>query len=69
MAKLDKQGEEEAAKNFEQQLKRSEEIQEEVKRRAAESGEKPDDVLFGIDHKNHKIAIVPANPPAPDKQP
>lgn len=61
---LDKKGEEDLDKVFADFLAASERLQEEVNERAAESGVKPQRVLFGVDLENRRVAIVPIDPPS-----
>jgi hypothetical protein len=63
---VDKKGEEDLNQAFEKFLAACERVQEEVNERAAETGQTPDRVLFGVDRKNRRVSIVPVDPPSPD---
>lgn len=49
---------------FEEFLSKLERRFKEAKERLAETGEKPQMVLFGIDRGNRRVSIVPVDPPA-----
>jgi hypothetical protein len=60
---VDQQTEEKLDDAFEDFLASSQRIQEEVAERCAKSGTNPTKVLFGIDRKARRVAIVPVDPP------